>query len=393
MVVGSVLLYSVILVCSLYLFLIVNVLQLFSCIVDGDVLIIDGVDGSIIVNLQVDNLWDYCVWLKEYVCEQCEFGCLCSKFSCICDQVDIVLLVNVELLEDVIQVYVLGVQGFGLYCIEFLFLQCNELLDEEEQFQIYCDVVLGMSGWLVIICMLDLGVDKVDCIGLILSNEENFVFGLCGVCFLLVWLKVVDIQLCVILCVFVYGKLCVLVLMVSICEELLVVCWCMFKLIEQLCGEGYMVFDYVLLGVMIEVFVVVLVLESFIDLVDFLLIGINDLVQYLLVVDCNNEVLGELYLLLYFVVLWLLQMVIEIGVCYCVLVVVCGEMVGDVWMILLLLVLGLSEFSLYFGMLLEVCCVICDVDLGVLCVCVLKLLVVCDCCVIECWLVLVVEMV
>lgn len=346
----------------------------------------DGSDGIVIINLYVLDLCDYCGWLCEYVCEQCELGWLCIKFSCICDNVDIVLFVNVEFSEDVIQVYVFGVQGLGLYCIEFLFLQCNELLDEQEQFEIYCDVVFGMSGWFVIICILDLGVDKVDCIGLILSNEENLVLGLCGVCLLLVWFKVVDIQLCVILCVLVYGKLCILILMVSICEEVLVVCWCLNKQVELLCVEGYEVVEYILFGVMIEVFVVVIVLESFIDLVDFLLIGINDLVQYLFVVDCNNEVVGELYLLLYLVVVCLFVYILCIGQVYDILVVVCGEIVGDLCMIFLLLVLGFIEFSLYLGILLEVCCVICDSDLLMLQVMVFKLLQVWDCCGIECWI-------
>ena len=190
------------------------------------------------------------------------------------------------------QAHALGAQGLGLYRTEFLFLQRNELPDEEEQFQTYRDAALGMSGRPVTIRTLDLGADKADRTGLTLSNEENPALGLRGVRLSLARPKVADTS-CAILRASAYGKLRVLVPMVSTREELLAVRRRMLKLTEQLRGEGHMVSDHVPLGAMIEVPAAALALESFIDLVDFLSIGTNDLVQYLLAADRNNEALGE----------------------------------------------------------------------------------------------------
>ena len=165
----------------------------------------------------------------------------------------------------------------------------------------------------------------------------------------------------------------------------------MLKLTEQLRGEGHMVSDHVPLGAMIEVPAAALALESFIDLVDFLSIGTNDLVQYLLAADRNNEALGELYSPLHPAVLRLLQMVIETGARHRIPVAVCGEMAGDARMTPLLLALGLSEFSLHPGTLLEVRRAIREADLSVLRARAPKLLAARDRRAIERWLALVAE--
>jgi phosphotransferase system enzyme I (PtsI) len=110
---GSALSHSAILARSLHLPLIVNVPQLLSRIADGDVLIIDGADGSITANPQADNLRDYRARLKEHAREQRELGRLRSKPSRTRDQVDIALLANAESLEDVTQAHALGAQGWA----------------------------------------------------------------------------------------------------------------------------------------------------------------------------------------------------------------------------------------------------------------------------------------
>ncbi len=388
---GSALSHSAILARSLHLPLIVNVPQLLSRIADGDVLIIDGADGSITANPQADNLRDYRARLKEHAREQRELGRLRSKPSRTRDQVDIALLANAESLEDVTQAHALGAHGLGLYRTEFLFLQRNELPDEEEQFQTYRNAALGMSGRPVTIRTLDLGADKADRTGLTLSNEENPALGLRGVRLSLARPKVADTQLRAILRASAYGKLRVLVPMVSTREELLAVRRRMLKLTEQLRGEGHMVSDHVPLGAMIEVPAAALALESFIDLVDFLSIGTNDLVQYLLAADRNNEALGELYSPLHPAVLRLLQMVIETGARHRIPVAVCGEMAGDARMTPLLLALGLTEFSLHPGTLLEVRRAIREADLATLRARAPKLLAARDRRAIERWLALVAD--
>lgn len=363
---GSALSHSAILARSLHLPLIVSVSNLLHRISDGDVLIVDGSDGSITVNPQAEDLRDYRVRLKEHAREQRELGRLRSKPSRTRDQVDIALMANAESLEDVTRAHALGAQGLGLYRTEFLFLQRNELPDEEEQFQAYRDAALGMAGRPVTIRTLDLGADKADRTGLTLGNEDNPALGLRGVRLSLARPKVADTQLRAILRASAYGKLRVLVPMVSLREELLMVRRRMTRLAEQLRGEGHEVAGHIPLGAMIEVPAAALALESFVDLVDFLSIGTNDLVQYLLAADRNNEALGDLYSPLHPAVLRLLGMVIDTGTRYRIPVAVCGEIAGDARLAPMLLALGLTEFSLHPGTLLEVRRAIRDSDLGLL---------------------------
>src|SRR5690606_1843330 len=245
-----------------------------------------------------------------------------------------------------------------------LFLQRNELPGEEEQFQIYRDTVLGMCGRPVTIRTLDLGADKADRTGLVLGREENPALGLRGVRLSLARPKVADTQLRAILRASGYGPVRVLVPMVSTRDEILAVKRRMTRLASGLRNEGHAVAERIALGAMIEVPAAAFALESFIDLVDFLSIGTNDLVQYLLAADRNNEALGELYSPLHPAVLRLLALVIETGMRHRIPVAVCGEIAGDARLAPMLLALGLTEFSLHPGTLLEVRRAIRDSDLG-----------------------------
>ena len=133
---------------------------------------------------------------------------------------------------------------------------------------------------------------------------------------------------------------------------------------RDLTSEGHEVADHIPLGVMIEVPAAAIALPGFIDIVDFLSIGTNDLVQYLLAADRNNEALGELYTPLHPALLRLLESVIRIARRRGKPVAVCGEMAGDAMFAPLLLALGLEEFSLHPGTLLELRRAIRTCDLG-----------------------------
>ncbi len=363
---GSALSHSAILARSLHLPLIVNIPNVLQKVADGDVLIMDGSDGTVTINPQAPDLRDYRVRLREHAREQRELGRLRTKPSRTRDNVDIALLANAESSEDVTQAHALGAHGLGLYRTEFLFLQRNELPDEQEQFETYRDAALGMSGRPVTIRTLDLGADKADRTGLTLSNEENPALGLRGVRLSLARPKVADTQLRAILRASAYGKLRILIPMVSTREEILAVRRRLHKQAELLRAEGHEVAEHIPFGAMIEVPAAAIALESFIDLVDFLSIGTNDLVQYLLAADRNNEAVGELYSPLHPAVVRLLAHILRTGQAYDIPVAVCGEIAGDPMMTRLLLALGLTEFSLHPGTLLEVRRAVRDSDLSVL---------------------------
>lgn len=361
---GSTLSHSAILARSLHLPLVVGNAQALQKINDGDVLLVDGATGEVVVNPDPDDLRRYRERLRDAAREARELGRLRSKPSRTRDGIDIALWANAESLEDVAKAHTLGATGVGLYRTEFLFLQRRELPSEDEQFQVYRDLVLGMCGRPVTIRTLDLGADKADRAGLAVSNEENPALGLRGVRLSLAHAGVFDTQLRAILRASSYGPIRVLVPMVSSREEMLEVRRRLQRAALQLRKQGHEVAAQLELGAMIEVPAAAIALHAFVDVVDFVSIGTNDLVQYLLAADRNNEALGELYSPLHPGVLRLLRHVIRTGAEHRVPVAMCGELAGDALLAPMLLALGLREFSLHPATLLEVRKAIRDADLA-----------------------------
>ena len=383
---GSALSHSAILARSLHLPLVVGNAQALQRINDGDVLLVDGSTGEVVVNPDPDDLRRYRERLRDAAREQRELGRLRSKPSRTRDGVDVALWANAESLEDVARAHALGATGVGLYRTEFLFLQRRELPGEDEQFQVYRDLVLGMSGRPVTIRTLDLGADKADRTGLAIGDEDNPALGVRGVRLALAHVEVFDTQLRAILRASAYGPVRILVPMVSGREELLEVRRRLRRAGLQLRKQGHEIAGHVELGAMIEVPAAAIAFHGFVDVVDFVSIGTNDLVQYLLAADRNNEALGELYSPLHPGVLRLLRHVISIGAEHKVPVAMCGEMAGDATLAPMLLALGLREFSLHPATLLELRKAIRDSDLSDLQSRAAKLLQARDRAGIECWL-------
>ncbi|WP_313928647.1 phosphoenolpyruvate--protein phosphotransferase [Pseudoxanthomonas sp.] len=361
---GSALSHSAILARSLHLPLVVGNAQALQKINDGDVLLVDGATGEVVVDPDPDDLRRYRERLREAAREARELGRLRSKPSRTRDGIDIALWANAESLEDVANAHALGAAGVGLYRTEFLFLQQRELPSEEQQFQVYRDLVLGMGGRPVTIRTLDLGADKADRAGLVVGDEENPALGVRGVRLSLAHPGVFDTQLRAILRASNYGSVRVLVPMVSGREEMLEVRRRLQRAALQLRKQGHEIAVQLELGAMIEVPAAAIALHGFVDVVDFVSIGTNDLVQYLLAADRNNDALGELYSPLHPGVLRLLRHVIRTGAEHDIPVAMCGEIAGDAALAPILLALGLREFSLHPATLLEVRKAIRDVDFG-----------------------------
>ncbi|MBA3929427.1 MAG: phosphoenolpyruvate--protein phosphotransferase [Xanthomonas sp.] len=363
---GSTLSHSAILARSLHLPLVVGNALALQKINDGDVLMVDGSTGEVVVNPDPDDLRRYRERLRDAAREARELGRLRSKPSRTRDGVDIALWANAESLEDVAKAHTLGASGVGLYRTEFLFLQRRELPGEDEQFQVYRDLVLGMGGRPVTIRTLDLGADKADRTGLVVSDEDNPALGLRGVRLSLAHAGVFDTQLRAILRASSYGPVRILVPMVSSRDEILEVRRRLRRVALQLGKQGHEIAGQVELGAMIEVPAAAIALHAFVDVVDFVSIGTNDLVQYLLAADRNNDTLGELYSPLHPGVLRLLRHVIRTGAEHDIPVAMCGEIAGDATLAPMLLALGLREFSLHPATLLEVRRAIREVDLAAL---------------------------
>ncbi|WP_417472484.1 phosphoenolpyruvate--protein phosphotransferase [Luteimonas mephitis] len=362
---GSALSHSAILARSLHLPLVVGAAQALQQANDGDVLAVDGGSGLVVIEPSAADLREYRSRVRDGKRERKQLHRLRREPSRTLDGIDIRVYANAESREDVAEAHALGAAGIGLYRTEFLFMG-EELPDEEAQFRAYRDVALGMTGRTVTIRTLDIGADKADRTGLALSDEPNPALGLRGVRLSLARSGIFETQMRAIVRASGYGPIRVLVPMVSSRDEIVAVAALLKRVRHDLASQGHEIAEHIPLGAMIEVPAAAISLPGFIDAVDFLSVGTNDLVQYLLAADRNNEALGELYTPLHPALLRLLESVIRIARRRARPVAVCGEMAGDARFAPLLLALGLEEFSLHPGTLLELRHAIRACDLGTL---------------------------
>ncbi|MBX3713301.1 MAG: phosphoenolpyruvate--protein phosphotransferase [Lysobacter sp.] len=368
---GSPLSHTAILARSLHVPLVIGATHALQKVNDGDVLAVDGGSGLVILEPDANDLREHRTRVLGHARERKQLHRLRREPTRTRDGVDIKLWANAESREDVAEAHALGAAGVGLYRTEFLFMQRPadarlSLPDEDEQFRAYRDLVLGMTGRTVTIRTLDIGADKADGTALALPGEPNPAMGVRGVRLSLAREGLFRTQLRAILRASAYGPVRLLIPMVSGREEVLAVRARIKDVQHELRAEGHAIAEAVPVGAMIEVPSAAIALQTFIGAVDFLSIGTNDLVQYLLAADRSNDALGELYSPLHPAVLRLIHGVIRAARTHRKPVAVCGEMAGDPLFAPVLLALGLEEFSLHPGTLLELRRAIRDLDLSVL---------------------------
>jgi phosphotransferase system enzyme I (PtsI) len=178
---SSALSHSAILARSLHMPLVVGASAVLQKVNDGDVLIIDGGTGLVVLEPNAADLRDHHARTTNARREQRQLNRLRREPSRTLDGVDIKLWANAESREDVAEAHALGSAGVGLYRTEYLFINSSTVPDEDTQFRAYRDLVLGMTGRTVTIRTLDVGADKADNSGLALRNEPNPALGLRGV--------------------------------------------------------------------------------------------------------------------------------------------------------------------------------------------------------------------
>ncbi|MEO7325556.1 MAG: phosphoenolpyruvate--protein phosphotransferase [Dokdonella sp.] len=351
---GSAVSHSAILARSLRLPMIVAAHEALAHIQDDDLVLIDGEHGEVVVHPAAQDLARYRQWQRDVVQQGKRLALLRNVNTITRDGIPIALYANAESTADIAQARALGAAGIGLYRTEFLFLQRRELPGEEEQFLTYRDLVLGMGGLPVTIRTLDLGADKAGSSGLALDDEENPALGVRGVRLSLRDPHLLIVQLRAILRASVYGPVRVLVPMVTIADEMAVVRRMLDECARDLRTAGHEIADNIELGAMVEVPAAAIALSGMIRALDFIAIGTNDLIQYTLAVDRNNDQLAQLYDPLHPAVLKLLAHTITVARRAKRRVKLCGEMAGDKRYTALLLALGLTEFSMHPGLILEV---------------------------------------
>lgn len=343
---GSPYSHSAILARSLHLPMLVNARGVLEDLRDGDLALVDGVRGEVVVHPAAQDLAQFRNWQREAQREGRRLARLAGAETRTRDDHKLRLYANAERSEDIERARNLGVAGIGLYRTEFLFLAHDGLPSEDEQFAIYRDAILSAGGLPVTIRTLDLGADKADAAGLTMASEPNPALGIRGVRLSLRQPDVFITQLRAILRASCYGPVRILVPMVSDASEMIDVRGMLEECARDLRTAGHEIPDQFELGAMIEVPAAAINVRALLDVSDFLAIGSNDLTQYVLAADRNNDQLGRLYRPAHPAVLRLLAWVIgrarRAGKPVC----LCGEIAGDPAFAPLLLALGLEDFSM-----------------------------------------------
>ncbi|MBI5365974.1 MAG: phosphoenolpyruvate--protein phosphotransferase [Planctomycetes bacterium] len=316
-----------------------------SAISGGDVLIIDGTEGTIIVDPDEDTLKNYRALERNRLSYEqritLELRDLPARTL---DGHEVRLLANIEFPEEVKLALQHGASGIGLYRSEFLFLRPGPPPAEREHLEAYRKSLSLLGDRDLTVRTLDLGADKLESDGP--TKEKNPFLGCRGIRLCLQRPDLFRPQLRALLRASAYGDIRIMFPMVSSLEEIRSARAVVEQIKHELRREGAPFNDHVKIGIMVEVPSAALLADILVRESDFFSIGTNDLVQYTMAVDRANERIAALFQPAAPAVLRLVKYVIEEGERSKKPVCMCGEMSGDVTYTLLLLGLGLKEFSM-----------------------------------------------
>lgn len=320
---------------------------------DGELIIVDGDLGVVIVSPSKEILAEYKLRQEQWELEQQKLQRIKSTKAVTIDGTAIELLANIEVPEDVQAVKASGAVGIGLYRTEFLFMNRHDMPNEEEQFEAYKSVAQAMKGLPVTIRTLDLGADKQMNTDTVV-NSPNPALGLRAIRLCLSEPQIFNTQLRALLRASQFGKIKILIPMLSSLSELRQTKLLLERAKTTLRNQGVPFDEEIELGGMIEIPAAAINAEAFASELDFLSIGTNDLIQYTLAIDRTDDAVAHLYNPLHPSVLKLISMTIKAGAKLGKAVSVCGEMAGDAKLTKLLIGMGLRQFSMHPSHILSI---------------------------------------
>ena len=312
---------------------------------NGDILILDGLDGVVLVNPDEATTAEYKEKHAKFEAQKAEWAKLVTEKSVTKDGHEVILAANIGTPADLEGVKNNGGEAVGLYRTEFLYMGRDQLPTEDEQFEAYKAVLEGMGDKPVVVRTLDIGGDK-ELPYLDLPKEMNPFLGFRAIRLCLEEKDLFRTQLRALLRASVYGKLCVMFPMIATVQEFRAAKALFLEEKEKLVAEGVTVSNDIELGIMVEIPSTAVIADIFAKEVDFFSIGTNDLIQYTMAADRMSEKVSYLYQPYNPAILRLVKNVIEASHKEGKWTGMCGEMAGDSLAIPLLLGMGLDEFSM-----------------------------------------------
>ncbi len=334
-----------------------------SIVKNGDKVVMDGASGEAIINPDDDTVKEFQQKLDVYQKEKALLAEYAGKPSVTKDGTKVELVCNIGKPEDAKKVVECDGEGVGLFRTEFLFMDRDSIPTEEEQFEAYKSVAETMKGKPVIIRTLDIGGDKaIPYLGL--EEEDNPFLGFRAIRFCLQREDIYKTQLRALVRASAFGKIKIMVPLVTCIEELRQVKAMVADIMKELDAEGVSYNKNLEVGVMMETSAACMIADILAKEAAFFSIGTNDLTGYTMAVDRGNAKVAYLYSTYQPAVLRSIKRIIECGRKEGIMVGMCGEAAADPKLIPLLLAFGLDEFSVSATSVLKTRKIIsgCDVE-------------------------------
>ena len=319
--------------------------EILNAAAQGDLMILDAVDGNVIINPDEAAVKEYEAKAEAFKAEKEALKVLVDAKTITTDGHQVELAGNIGGIKDVEGVLKNGGEGVGLFRTEFLYMDSDHFPTEEEQFEAYKAVLEGMGGKKVVVRTLDIGGDK-KLKYFTFPEEMNPFLGYRAIRLCLDRTDIFRTQLRALIRASVYGKLCIMFPMIATVKE-----FCDAKAIYEeekakLIAEGVQVADDIEVGMMVEIPAAAVLADQFAKYADFFSIGTNDLIQYSMAADRMSEHVSYLYQPYNPSVLRLVKMTIEGAHKEGKWAGMCGAMAGEEYAAPILLGLGLDEFSM-----------------------------------------------
>ncbi|MBG9981703.1 phosphoenolpyruvate--protein phosphotransferase [Aerococcaceae bacterium DSM 111020] len=337
--------HSAIMARSLEIPAIVGTGSILDSVADGQVIIVDALEGEIITNPTPEDIETYNEKALAYEQQKAEWAKLVDAETVTKDGHHVELAANIGTPKDAEGAVNNGAEGIGLYRTEFLYMDSADFPTEDEQYEAYKAVLEAMEGKPVVVRTMDIGGDK-ELSYLDLPEEMNPFLGYRAIRISLDQQDMFKTQLRALLRASVHGALRIMFPMIATLPEFREAKEILLEVKNELLAEGIAVSDDIQVGIMVEIPAAAVLADQFAKEVDFFSIGTNDLIQYSMAADRMNERVSYLYQPYNPSILRLIKNVIDAAHAEGKWTGMCGEMAGDQIAAPILLGLGLDEFSM-----------------------------------------------